>query len=134
VKDSDIVTIARVAHEANRAWCAANGDISQPPWEGAPLWQQRSAIDGVEFRIKNPDATPATSHVNWCAMKFREGWRWGPVKDPERKEHPCLMPYSQLSQVQRVKDVLFIAIVQALHGHSGGTRCYTRMCQMSSRL
>lgn len=31
--------IARMAHEANRAYCQALGDDSQPAWEDAPEWQ-----------------------------------------------------------------------------------------------
>ena len=41
--------IARVAHEANRAYCLSLGDPSQLPWEEAPDWAKESAIDGVRF-------------------------------------------------------------------------------------
>ena len=44
-------------------------------------------------------------------QKTAEGWSWGPVKDPERKQHPCMVPYDQLPQEQRAKDYIFRAIV-----------------------
>jgi len=48
--DIDIITAtARIAHEANRVWCAENGDNSQPSWDNAPDWQRESAINGVTF-------------------------------------------------------------------------------------
>jgi hypothetical protein len=107
-------TIARVCHEANRGFCIALGDTSQPAWEDAPEWQQTSAFDGVAFNLANPDAPPSASHDNWLAGKMATGWIYGPVKDPAAKTHPCCVPYDQLPPEQRAKDHLFKAIVGAL--------------------
>ena len=41
--------IAQVAHEANRALQAIEGDPApSPAWKDAPDWQTKSAIDGVK--------------------------------------------------------------------------------------
>lgn len=106
--------IPRVAHEVNRAYCASLGDASQPAWEDAPEWQRQSAINGVLFHKANPEASPAASHESWLAEKERDGWRYGQVKDPEKKEHPCFLPYDQLPQEQRAKDYIFKAVVGTL--------------------
>ena len=105
--------IARLCHEVNRAYCASIGDCSQPAWDDAPEWQKRSAVGGVRFTLGNFDATPADSHANWLAEKERTGWKYGPVKDPERKEHPCMVPYEDLPIEQRTKDYLFQAVVRS---------------------
>jgi len=89
------VQIAQVAHEINRAYCQAIGDMSQPLWEDAPKWQKESAISGVDFHLSNPDALPSHSHESWMRQKTEEGWKYGPAKDPEKKEHPCYVPYNQ---------------------------------------
>ncbi|MET0604283.1 MAG: RyR domain-containing protein [Baekduia sp.] len=104
--------IARVCHEANRAWCEANGDTSQKPWDEADQWQRDSAIEGVTVALDG--ATPAELHQAWCEAKTRDGWIYGEVKDAEAKTHPCLVAYADLPPEQRVKDVLFSAIVGAL--------------------
>lgn len=109
-----VVMVAAVCHEANRALCARLGDHSQPAWADAPLWQTQSAINGVEFHIANPDATPEGSHENWLAEKERDGWRYGPVKDAEAKTHPCYRPHSELPADQQAKDHLFRSVVHAL--------------------
>lgn len=103
---------ARTAHEVNRAYCAAIGDNSQPAWEDAPQWQKESAIAGVHAHMSS-DLTPEQSHEAWLAHKAADGWKWGPVKDVEKKEHPCFMPYADLPQEQKVKDYLFRAVVRA---------------------
>lgn len=106
--------IARVSHEINRAYCAALGDTSQAAWEGAPDWQKASALAGVQFHIENPDAGPEASHVSWLKQKEADGWKYGPVKDADKKEHPCFMPYDGLPAEQRAKDYLFRAVVHSL--------------------
>lgn len=106
--------IARVCHEVNRGYCAALGDTSQVPWEEAPDWQRQSAIKGVEFNLANPDAPPSHSHDSWLAEKRATGWKYGPVKDAEKKEHPCFVPYEELPAEQKAKDYLFKATVRAL--------------------
>jgi len=110
----NVIGIAIVCHEANRAYCASIGDTSQKIWEASPEWQRESAIKGVEFLLSHPDAGPEASHESWLQEKYRTGWRWGLVKDAEAKTHPCYKPYSTLAPEQRLKDTLFHSIVRAL--------------------
>lgn len=105
--------IAVVAHEVNRAYCTAIGDASQAPWADAPGWQQQSAIDGVKAHL-SAHLTPEQSHEAWLAHKAADGWKFGPVKNADTKEHPCFVPYSELPVEQRVKDYLFAAVVASL--------------------
>jgi hypothetical protein len=110
----NISLIAKVCHDANRAWCIANDDYSQPAWDDAPDWQIDSAINGVYHAMIYPDATSEDMHSNWMADKIADGWVYGPVKDPVAKTHPCMVPYAELPEFQRKKDALFLAIVRAL--------------------
>lgn len=106
--------IARVCHETNRSYCAILGDHSQVEWESAPKWQQDSAINGVQFIIDKPGALPHESHESWLEEKRVTGWKYGPVKDSEKKEHPCFVSYSDLPVEQRRKDYLFGAVVRSM--------------------
>lgn len=109
----DPEVVAKIAHEVNRAWCAFNGDLSQPAWEDAPEWQRSSAINGVAFHRANPDAGDSASHDSWMAEKLGDGWVYGEVKDPEAKTHPCIRPFEELPADQQFKDRLFRTIVHA---------------------
>ena len=110
----DILQIARVCHEVNRAYCQSIGDDSQPTWENAPEWQKASAASGVRLHLENPAAGPEDSHNAWLKVKKLEGWVYGLEKDPETKQHPCMVPYDQLPQAQQTKDFLFRQIVHSL--------------------
>ena len=111
-EDSRIEACARAAHEFNRAYCLHLGDGSQLPWEDAPQWQRDSCIAGVHGVLTGN--TPEQSHESWLAEKERTGWRYGPVKDPDRKEHPCIMPYQDLPEAQRRKDHGYIRVVSTM--------------------
>jgi hypothetical protein len=112
-----IEQIARVCHEANRALCAAVGDMSQKTWEEAPDWQKESALAGVKFHLDAAASgiIPAASmsHDAWLADKIKDGWKFGPVKDADKKEHPCIVPYDELPFEQKMKDYLFSDIVDS---------------------
>lgn len=107
------LAVARICHEVNRIWCEFNGDTSQPVWDDAPDWQKTSAILGVGFHIANPDAGDSASHDSWMAQKAADGWKYGPVKNPDIKEHPCMVPFEELPADQQFKDRLFRTIVHA---------------------
>lgn len=109
--------VARVAHEVNRAYCQALGDDSQPAWEDAPEWQRASARTGVDLHLSG-DFGPEASHNSWMKQKLEDGWRYGPVKNPETKEHPCLMPFPYLPKEQQAKDFIFRAVVHALRSNT----------------
>jgi hypothetical protein len=106
--------IAQVAHEINKAFCESIGDNSQPTWQEAPDWQKQSAINGVQFHLDNPDASPSASHESWLKQKEEEGWKYGEVKDAEKKEHPCFVPYKELPIQQQSKDYLFKQVIHSL--------------------
>ena len=103
--------VAKICHEANKAYCEALGDLSQVSWADAPLWQTESASNGVAFHLANPDASASASHNCWLEEKRIAGWKYGTVKDAEKKEHPCFIPFEQLPIKQQAKDHLFKSIV-----------------------
>lgn len=106
--------IARLAYEVNRAYCAALGIISQPPWEEAPGGLQNSIMKAVDLRLAAPEAGPEASHEAWMAEKEAEGWAFGLVKDEENKTHPCMVPFADLPKEQQAKDYIFMAVVKAM--------------------
>lgn len=114
--NAHVEATAQVCHDVNRAYCESQGDCSQLAWDDAPNWQRESAIKGVHFVMNNPDARPSDSHESWLAEKRADGWVYGPTKDPEAKQHPCMVPYDELPPAQKAKDYIFLAVVRALIG------------------
>lgn len=113
MNQQQIQKTAHACYEANRQYCISIGDNSFVPWKDAPQWQKETNINGVKFRLKNPNATPEDMHKSWMEQKRSEGWKYGAVKDAEKKEHPCFVPYEQLPAAQKFKDYLFITTFNA---------------------
>lgn len=105
--------IAKVCHEVNRAYCQSLGDNSQPVWADDPGWQRASERMGVDLHTMG-DFGPEASHISWMSQKLDEGWKYGPLKDAEKKEHPCMVPFADLPVAQQAKDYIFRAVVHAL--------------------
>jgi len=114
VNTADKEIIARVIHEALRAWATANQKEAYPDWTEAPDWMRESSLTTVEWSLKKPDASPRAQHQQWMSQKIQAGWTYGTVKDPELKTHPMLIEYEKLPLYEKQKDVLISAIVRAL--------------------
>lgn len=104
--------LARIVHQANKAYCESIGDTSQVDWEDASESIQKAAKSGVKAIIDNPNVTPADLHDAWSKERMDDGWVYGEVKDEDKKTHPCLVPYDKLPPHQRFKDHLFNNIVK----------------------
>jgi hypothetical protein len=44
------------------------------------------------------------AHDIWARNRIQEGWRYGPSRHDEKKEHPCLVPYDQLPESEKQYD------------------------------
>lgn len=51
--------------------------------------------------------------------KTEAGWKYGPVKDEVKKEHPCYVPFNELPVEQQAKDYIFRQIVHSLSNMVG---------------
>lgn len=40
-------------------------------------------------------------HENWSAGRIADGWIYGEKRDDDKKTTPCLVPYSELSEIEK---------------------------------
>jgi len=72
-----------------------------------PYTPQPLDTSGIEL---SPDLLALTEqvavnvHEVWAATRITEGWKYGPKRDDDRKEHPCLVTYSELSENEKEYD------------------------------
>lgn len=43
-------------------------------------------------------------HEVWARNRIADGWTYGPVRDDSKKEHPCLVPYEDLPEIEKDYD------------------------------
>ncbi|HVY89422.1 MAG TPA: RyR domain-containing protein [Hyphomonadaceae bacterium] len=109
-----IERIAQVMHEGVRAWQNANKQDAAPPWSRAPQWMKRASCEAVTWRLSHPNAPSSAQHEQWMSEKKAAGWKHGRTKSGVKKTHPLLVPYDQLPEIERRKDALVAATIDAL--------------------
>ena len=50
------------------------------------------------------EAISKNVHEVWAQNRMNEGWTFGPVRDDEKRQTPCLVPYEQLSEEEKAYD------------------------------
>lgn len=43
-------------------------------------------------------------HEVWAQERMAQGWQFGPQRNDKLKQHPCLIPYEELSESEREFD------------------------------
>lgn len=109
--DPKAMFAARCAHSAAMQWAQRVGENTLAEFDKLDGSTFGSILRGVHLLMVDPNVTPQMSHEAWFEGKVAEGWVYGPVKDFEKKTHPCCLPYDQLSSADRAKDILFRGVV-----------------------
>lgn len=105
---------ARFVYEAARiAAIAANAPIVPDGWEHREKPFRDQFLE-VIYRQCGPNRkrSPKQLHDDWTDEYLRMGWSYGPVYDRDLKIHPDLVPYSQLHDLERDKDAVFVALCE----------------------
>lgn len=110
VHERKILGVAKICHEANRAFCETMGDYSHAPWDNSDVDQQDLMLEGVMFALTGPREVDEL-HENWRKKKEDQGWTYGLVKNQERKEHPNMKDFELLPFEEQMKNALFLSIV-----------------------
>lgn len=69
--------------------------------------QPRTPTVANEVKLPDPDLLEALSrdvHRAWMQARLASGWRWGPARNDDRKEHPSMVPYDELDEDEKEID------------------------------
>lgn len=122
MKPETIEQISAVAYMATRAFDEKYlGDYTHAEWGKLKQEQKDEVCAHVLFRIENYQAPPSAWHDRWMVKMLEGGYRFGPATDHKNKISAMLKPFSALSKGYQEREVLFMAVVDALSGR--------RVCQ-----
>ena len=103
--------IAAVAHAANRAYQEVTGE----PWPDQEWSAHSRKVQAVRDVLNSRSGVTAEEqHEQWLVQRTAAGYTYGPVKRPDRLEDPCMVPYADLPDSEKIKDALYGAVVGAL--------------------
>ena len=52
-----------------------------------------------------PETLAELEHMRWSRYHYIHNWTYGVKTDSARRIHSCLVPYHQLSEEEKVKDI-----------------------------
>src|SRR5215470_3433803 len=82
------------------------------PSEYNPQPENTSATE-LDPKLRDKiEALARNNHDVWARARINEGWKYGPERNDDRKEHPGLVPYEQLTEPEKEMDRR--TVVQAL--------------------
>jgi hypothetical protein len=128
-----IETLARASHESYVESVLARHPEAKGealvPWDRLPETYRKSNYDQVAYhcfrfrkygigirpadgheprpfvyRKDDLEALAREEHARWMRERERDGWRYGEVRDNEKKLHPCMVEWERLSEEDRQKD------------------------------
>lgn len=116
-------TLDTVALTERRAQFVYDGARLAAMAAGAPiipmLWAEREEAFKTQFREvidrqcgPQRSMSPEELHGSWMQAYFAMGWVYGEKYDREAKVHPDLVPYTNLGQLERDKDAVFVALCE----------------------
>ena len=110
-----LTQMGRVWVSIVRDYCAFAGHDIPGHFDARPEEFQIGLLSAIDKHMDNyPNAqTPEESHNLWLAKHAQMGWVYGSCRNEEAKTHPCMVPYDELPNDQKLKDVLFIAFCRA---------------------
>ncbi len=63
-----------------------------------------SKVKLTEEYLKLTELLAKNTHDIWAQQRLAEGWKYGPQRDDNRKEHPGLVFYEELSESEKLYD------------------------------
>ncbi len=74
-----------------------NNNYSPQPIDTSKVKLPEELDSLVEIIAKNV-------HEVWALNRITEGWSYGSLRNDELKQHPCLVPYENLTEVEKDYD------------------------------
>lgn len=63
-----------------------------------------SDVELPEEVVALADLLTKNVHEVWAKTRIEQGWSYGELRDDILKEHPCLVPYDELTEEEKVLD------------------------------
>ena len=92
---------------------AVSAPIIPEPWtEREPAFRIQFVETIAMMCGPNRKSSPEVLHEDWVKAYKAMGWKYGPVRDRMAKTHPDMVAYTELGELERNKDAVFVALCE----------------------
>jgi len=109
--------IARAVHNLNTS-IKADHEGELEFWHELPpdAWQRLDTFRQIKLLRDNPDMTAQEEHARWLSVRLEDGWQYGAVRNPAKKESPLIVPWEKLPFIYRARSESGFSVVKILLG------------------
>lgn len=84
------------------------------PWEKLDCFKRYSNVSSSDYmhvvsRLLEKgvpfESIAELEHIRWCRYHYIHNWKYGTDTDSSRHIHNCLIPFSELSEAEKLKDI-----------------------------
>lgn len=72
------------------------------PYYPKPIDTEQISLDQEILELG--ELLARNAHDVWAKERMRQGWVYGEVRNDAKKEHPCLIPYEDLPESEKIYD------------------------------
>lgn len=111
---ADLIFNERSMEDARRQHESFLRQYGGEAWEKLDCFKRYSNVSSSDYMVTIRrllqqgvplDTIAELEHIRWCRYHYIHNWKYGPVTDRSRRVHNCLLPFSQLSEEEKLKDV-----------------------------
>lgn len=111
---SDIIFNERIMETARRQHEFYYQQYGGTPWEKLDAFKRYSNVSSSDYLCTiqrlTEQGTPLETlaeleHIRWCRYHYIHNWTYAPKTDSSRRVHNCLLPFHQLSETEKAKDI-----------------------------
>ena len=106
--------IASVCQETLKAYTRAVGLHHESAWSLVIPEDRVFADRLIGTLLDHPAWMPYQIHNEWCDRMEASGWKYGPEKNTEKRTHPLLVEWSELTKQQQCYWFLYRSTVLSL--------------------
>lgn len=93
---------------------AARAPIVPEPWSAREETFKTQFMELIERHCSGKETfeDAEAAHDSWWQAYIELGWVYGPERDPVKKTHPDMVPFAELGWRERIKDAVFVALLE----------------------
>lgn len=94
------------------------------PWEELNGFTRGSNVSSADYMYvtdrliaegMSEEKLAELEHIRWCRYHYLNNWKYAPETDKGRRLHNCLIPFAELSEEEKRKDIEAIAAKKGKH-------------------
>lgn len=110
----DIIFNEKLMEDARRQHEYYYKKYGGTPWEKLDCFRRYSNVSSSDYmnmikrlieRGVSADRLAELEHIRWCRYHYIHNWKYDAVTDNAARKHNCLIPFNELSEEEKAKDV-----------------------------